>query len=59
MDLDNENSWEGILLSAMLTIRFTVHTTTQHTPSQSAFDRDAILNISQEANWQLIKINRR
>ena len=32
-----------------------VHTTTQHTPSQLVFGRDAILNINQEANWQLIK----
>ena len=33
MDLDNENPWEGVLSSTMFTIRSTVHTTTQHTPS--------------------------
>ena len=55
MDLDNENPWEGILSSTMFAIRSTVHTTTQHTPSQLVFGRDAILNINQEANWQLIK----
>ena len=50
MDLDNENPWEGILSSTMFAIRSTVHTTTQHTPSQLVFGRDAILNINQEAN---------
>ena len=55
MDLDNEKPWEGALSSTMFAIRFTVHTTTQHTPSQLVFGRDAILNINQEANWQLIK----
>ena len=55
MDLDNENPWEGTLSSTMFAIRSTVHTTTQHTPSQLVFGRDAILNINQEANWQLIK----
>ena len=34
MDLDNENTWEGILSSTMFSKRSTVHTTTQHTPSQ-------------------------
>ena len=47
--------WEGIFSSTMFAIRSTVHTTTQHTPSQLVFGRDAILNINQEANWQLIK----
>ena len=55
MGLDNENPWEGILSSTMFAIQSTVHTTTQHTPSQLVFGRDAILNINQEANWQLIK----
>ena len=39
----------------MFAIRSTVHTTTQHTPSKLVFGRDAILNINQEVNWQLIK----
>ena len=55
MDLDNEIPWEGILSSTMFAIRSMVHTTTQHTLSQLVFDRDEILNINQEANWQLIK----
>ena len=32
-----------------------MHTTTQHTPSQLVFGMDIILNINQEANWQLMK----
>ena len=48
MALDNENPWEGILSSTMFA-------TTQHTLSQFVFGRDVILNINQEANWQLIK----
>ena len=55
MDLDNENPWEGILSSTIFAIRSKVHTTTQHTPSQIVFGRDVILNIKQEAKWQLIK----
>ena len=51
MDLDNENHWKGILSSTMFAIQSTVHTTTQHTPSQLIFGRDAILNINEEANW--------
>ena len=39
----------------MFATRSTVHTTTQHTPPQLVFGRDAIPNINQEANWQLIK----
>ena len=39
----------------MFAIRYAVHTTTQHTPSQLVFGRGAFLNINQEANWLLIK----
>ena len=55
MDLDNENRLGGIPSSTMFAIRPTVYTTTQHTPSQLVFGRDAIHNINQETNWQLIK----
>ena len=55
IDLDNENPWEGVLSSTMFAIWSMVHTTTQHIPSQLVFSRDAILNINQEANWQLMK----
>ena len=46
MDLDNENPCEGSLSSTMCAIRSTVHTTTQHTPSQLVFVMDTILNIN-------------
>ena len=49
------NLWEEeVLLSTIFAIRSTVHTTKQHTLSQLVFGKDAILNINQEANWQLI-----
>ena len=37
MDLDNENPWEGILQSTVFAIQSTVHTSTQHIPSQLVF----------------------
>ena len=55
IDLDNESPWEGVLSSNLFAIQTNVHTTTQDAPSQLVFRRDAILNINQEANWQLIK----
>ena len=55
MDLDNENPWRGILSSTMFAIQSMVYTIMQHTTSQLVFGRDSILNINQEANWQLIK----
>ena len=55
MDLDFENPRERVLSSTMFAIWSMVHTITQRKPSQSEFGRDAILNINQEANWQLIK----
>ena len=42
----------------MFAIRFTVHTTTQHTSSQLVFDRDTIIDINQEANWQSMCLNK-
>ena len=39
----------------MFAIGSIVHTTKQHTLSQLVFGLDAILNINQEANWQLIE----
>ena len=53
MNLDNENPWEGVISSTLFAIRSMVHTTTQHTPPQMVFGRDAILNINQVVNLQL------
>ena len=55
MDLDNENPCEGILSLNMFAIQSMVHTTTQHTPSQLVFSKDAIQNFKQDASWQLYK----
>ena len=54
MDLNHENPWEGVLSSTMFAILFTAHTFMQHTPSQLVFGINGILNINQEAKWQLI-----
>ena len=54
-DLTAEDSWSGILSAAMFALRATYHTTTQATPMQLVFGRDAILNVKFEADWKLIK----
>ena len=51
-DLDQEEPFKEVISA---TIQSTVHTTTQHTPMQLVFGRDAILNIAHDANWKLIK----
>ena len=50
-----QEAWEGILSAAMFALRATYHTTTQATPMQLVFGRDAILNIKFEADWKYIK----
>ena len=54
-ELDQEQPFKGVISATCFAIRSTVHTTTQHTPMQLVFGRDAILNIAHEANWKLIK----
>jgi protein associated with RNAse G/E len=39
----------------MFATRATYHTTTQATPAQLVFGRDAILNTKFDANWKLIR----
>jgi hypothetical protein len=46
---------EGILSAAMFALRATYHTTTQATPSQLVFGRDAILNVKFQADWDYIR----
>ena len=53
--LDEENPWDGILAATMFATRATYHTTTQATPAQLVFGRDAILNTKFEANWNYIR----
>jgi transposase InsO family protein len=47
--------WQGVLAAVRQAMRSTVHTTTRATPTQLVFGRDAILNVSFEADWQYIK----
>ena len=54
-DSTKSEDLDGVLAATMFAIRATYHTTTQATPTQLVFGRDAILNIQFEANWQLIK----
>ena len=46
--------WNGILSAAMFALRSTFHTTTQASPMQLVFGRDAILNIQFQADWKHI-----
>ena len=54
-DLDKDFGWTGVLAAIRAAMRATVHTTTRATPSQLVFGRDAMLNVSFEADWQYIK----
>ena len=54
-DLDENDPWAGILSAVAFAVRATVHTTTQATPMQLVFGRDAMLNIQFTANWKLIQ----
>ena len=54
-ELDEEDPWGGILSATMFATRATIHTTLNKTPMQLVFGRDAILNISHEACWKIIK----
>ena len=54
-ELDQEEPFRGVISATCFAIRSTVHTTTQYTPVQLVFGRDAILNIAHEANWKPIK----
>ena len=54
-EVDKDDSWSGILAATMFAVRATYHTTTQATPMQLVFQRDAILNIPYQANWDMIR----
>ena len=54
-ELELEDPWKGILSAVIFAMRSTVHTTMQATPMQLVFGRDAIMNLTFDANWQLIK----
>jgi len=54
-DLDPEFGWSSMLAACRKAMNSTVHTTSRATPSQLVFGRDALLNVSFEADWQYIK----
>ena len=54
-DLDEVFGFQGVLSAIRSAMRAVVHTTTRATPSQLVFGRDAMLNVSFEADWQYIK----
>ena len=47
--------WSGVLAAVRRAVNATVHTTTLATPTQLVFGRDAILNISFQADWEFTK----
>ena len=53
--MDPDDPWGGALSAAMFAPRATYHTTTQATPMQLVFGKDAILNTTFQANWKYIK----
>jgi hypothetical protein len=50
-----DGDWSGVLSALGFAMRATVHTTSRATPAQLVFGRDAVLNVSFEADWQYIK----
>jgi hypothetical protein len=54
-DVDENDPWSGILAATMFAVCATYHTTTQATPAQLVFGRDAILNIMFNADWKVIR----
>ena len=54
-DLDPRWEFEGILGAVRKAVNSTVHTTLRATPTQLVFGRDAMLNVSFQANWEYIR----
>ena len=54
-DLDARWGFTGILSAVRRAVNSTVHTTLRATPSQLVFGRDALLNISFQADWETIR----
>jgi len=54
-DIDEDFPWMGVLSAVRHAVRSLVHTTTRATPTQLVFGRDALLNVSFEADWQYIR----
>jgi len=54
-DLDEFFGFQGILAACRKAVNSTVHATSRAMPTQLVFGRDAMLNASFQADWQLIK----
>ena len=54
-DLDARFGFQGVLSSIRRAVNSTVHTTLRATPTQLVFGRDALLNVSFQADWELIR----
>jgi hypothetical protein len=54
-DIDKDFDWTKVLSTIRQAVRSLVHTTTRGTPTQLVFGRDALLNVSFQANWDYIK----
>ena len=52
--IDESDPWSGILAAVAFAVRATIHTTTQASPMQLVFNRDAIYPINHQANWTYI-----
>ena len=52
---EEEDPWKGILSAVAFAVRSTIHTTMKKTPGQMVFKRDMILNITHQADWEMIK----
>ena len=57
-EVDEKDPWSGILAAASFAVRATYHTTTQATPMQLVFGRDAILNVKHVHDWEEIRIKK-
>ena len=53
--IDDDDPWSGILAAVMAAVRSTYSTTTQATPMQLVFGRDAIINTKFIAHWDYIR----
>ena len=54
-DLDSFLGFKGVLATCGKAMNSTVHSTALATPTQLVFGRDAMLNVSFQADWQFIK----
>ena len=54
-DVEARFGFSGILSAVRRAVNSTVHTTMRATPTQLVFGRDALLNVSVQADWEIIR----